>query len=90
MTLASSIEVCRAHDSSYSQANGDREAERAVQTVKKFLLKAEDPYVAPLNYRATPLQCGFSPAEMSMGRHMRTRVPVVLHRLHQIGPGCLT
>ena len=29
------------------------------------------------NYRATPLQCGYSPAEMSMGRHLRTRVPAV-------------
>ena len=47
--------------------------------VKNFLLKAEDPYLVlhVLNYRATPLQCGFSPAEMSMGRHLRTRVPAV-------------
>ncbi|XP_041372842.1 uncharacterized protein K02A2.6-like [Gigantopelta aegis] len=59
----------------YPQVNG--KVERAIQTVKNFLLKAEDPYLALLNYRATPLQCGFSPAEMSMGCCLRTRVPVV-------------
>ena len=59
----------------YPKVNG--ESERSVQTVKNFLLKAEDPYLALLNFRATPLQCGFSPAEMSMGRRLRTRVPAV-------------
>ncbi|KAK7106504.1 hypothetical protein V1264_017754 [Littorina saxatilis] len=59
----------------YPQANG--EAERAVQTLKQLLLKAEDPYVAMLNYRATSLQCGFSPAERLMGRRLRTKVPAV-------------
>ena len=61
----------------YPQANG--EAERAVQTVNNFLL-------ALLNYRATPLQCGFNPAERSMGRHMRTRVPAVPASLASDGP----
>jgi hypothetical protein len=59
----------------YHEGNG--EAERAVETVKNFLTKAEDPYLALLQYRATPLQTGYSPSEMSMGRKLRTRVPVV-------------
>ena len=59
----------------HPQGNG--EAERAVQTVKKLLKKADDPYVALLNYRATPLQHGSSPAELLMGRKLRTRVPTL-------------
>ena len=54
----------------HPQGNG--EAERAVQTVKKLLKKADDPYVALLNYRATPLQHG-----LLMGRKLRTRVPTL-------------
>ena len=46
------------------QANG--EAERAVQTVNNALM----------SYRATPLENGYSPAEMLFGRKIRTTVPV--------------
>ena len=59
----------------HPQGNG--EAERAVQTVKKLLKKADDPYVALLNYNATPLQHGSSPAELLMGKKLRTRVPTL-------------
>ena len=59
----------------HPQGNG--EAEHAVLTVKKLLKKADDPYVALLNYRATPLQHGSSPAELLMGRKLRTRVPTL-------------
>ena len=58
----------------YPQSNG--EAERNVQTVKKLLKKAEDPYMALLMYRATPLHNGLSPAEILMGRKLRTKLPI--------------
>lgn len=57
----------------FPQSNG--EAERAVQTVKNLLEKEDDPYVALLVYRTTPLQIGFSPAELLMSRKLRTTIP---------------
>lgn len=61
----------------YPQSNGL--AERGVGIVKQMLKKAteetSDPYLALLNYRATPLKGGMSPAELSMGRKLRTRLP---------------
>ena len=52
----------------FPQSNG--EAERAVKTVKAMLKKSEDPYLAMLAYRSTPLQNGFSPSELLMNRHL--------------------
>ena len=49
----------------YPKSNG--EAERAVQTVKNLLQKSGDHYPA---YRTTPLQCGYSPAQLLMSRNL--------------------
>ena len=60
----------------YPQSNGL--AERAVQTVKKLLKESKDPYQAVLSYRSTPLPwCNISPAELLMGRQLRTALPQV-------------
>ena len=58
----------------YPQSNG--EVERAVQTMKTILNKCDDEYLALLTYRNTPLQNGYSPAQLNMGRKLKTRVPI--------------
>ena len=64
----------------FPQSNGH--SERAVQTVKKLLKGSEDPYMALLSYRSTPLPwCGYSPAELLMGRCIRSNLPQTLHSL---------
>ena len=58
----------------YPQSNG--QAERAVQTVKKLLKKADDPYKAVLDYRNTNIEeIGLSPAQMFLGRRLKTDLP---------------
>lgn len=56
----------------YPQGNGA--AERAVQTVKRLLTKSVDPHLAILAYRTSPLENGFSPAELLMGRKLRSTI----------------
>lgn len=61
----------------YPQSNG--QAEKGVHILKQLLKKAtdstSDPYLALLSYRASPLQCGLSPAELLMNRKLRTTLP---------------
>ena len=61
----------------YAQSNG--KAEKGVHIVKQLLKKAQesnsDPYLALLSYRASPLEHGMSPAELLMGRRLRTTIP---------------
>ena len=54
---------------------GNSESERAVQTCKRLLERAEDPYIALMEYRATPIRNGYSPAELRMGRKIKTILP---------------
>ena len=55
---------------------GNALAERTVKTVKDLLKKSKDPYLALMVYRATPFPwCGRSPAELLMGRQLRTDLP---------------
>ena len=65
--------------SRYPQSNG--EAERMVQTMKKLLTKSDDPYQGLLSYRSAPLSNGYSPAELLMGRQLRSFVPTTLATL---------
>ncbi len=48
-----------------------------VQTVRRMLSSSGDLYTALLSYPATPLPwCNLSPAELSMGRRLRTSLPL--------------
>ena len=59
----------------FPSSNG--QAERAVQTVKNLLKNSNDPFLALLSYRATPLPwCGRSPAELLMGRKIHSTLPM--------------
>ena len=63
----------------YPQANG--EAERAVRTIKTLLSKNDDSLLALLAYCSTPLHNGYSPAELLMGRKLKTTVPSITRSL---------
>ena len=53
-----------------------------MQTVKNLLKKSDDPYLALLIYRSTPLpNSEHSPAELLMSRKLRTDLPILNHDL---------
>ena len=55
-------------------------AEKGVSIAKKILAKArdtrQDPYLFLLEYRNTPLECGYTPAQLLIGRRTKSVVPV--------------
>ena len=57
----------------YPRSN--RKAERGVKAMKALLKKRDEPYLALLVYRSTPLSNGYLPAELLMNRKLRTNVP---------------
>ena len=57
----------------FPQSNGA--AEKAVQTAKSLLKKSPYPFLALLSYRTTSLNNGMSPAQLLMGRQLRSTVP---------------
>ena len=65
------------HTSSPNHPQSNGEAERAVQTVKSMLNKAEDPYLGPLAFQVPSLANGYSPAELFIGRKPRSTVPMI-------------
>jgi hypothetical protein len=66
----------------YAQSNGL--VERAVQTVKDILKKADhegkDPYLSLLDYRNTQIDAG-SPAQLLMGRRLKGKLPTTSNLL---------
>ena len=56
----------------YPESNGM--AERAVRTVKDMWMRETDKNSALMAYRSSPLESGYSPAQLLYGRQIRTKV----------------
>ena len=67
--------------SSFRQGMGESAVKTVKILLKKCQMSGEDPYAALLNYRSTPIKNGYSPAELVMGRKLRTKVPILSSEL---------
>jgi transposase InsO family protein len=63
----------------YSQGNGLAEA--YVQIAKNRMKKSKDPWLAFLEIKNTPIECGESPAKLLMSRELRSVLPVTRESL---------
>ncbi|UYV64850.1 K02A2.6-like [Cordylochernes scorpioides] len=64
----------------FPQSNGMEVA--GVKIAKLILKKNQDPSLGLLEYRSTPLENGYSPAELLMGRKLRTTLPIAPENLN--------
>ncbi|UYV79296.1 hypothetical protein LAZ67_17001982 [Cordylochernes scorpioides] len=64
----------------FPQSNGMAEA--GVKIAKLILKKNQDPSLGLLEYRSTPLENGYSPAELLMGRELRKTLPIAPENLN--------
>jgi len=62
----------------FAQSNG--QAESGVKIAKKILIKNEDSNLGLLTYRTIKLECGYSPAELIMGRTPRSSIPQIKNK----------
>ena len=59
----------------FAQSNG--QTEHFIQTIKRMMKKADDIYLALLEYRNTPITgTSFLPAQIVMSRTPRSKIPV--------------
>ncbi|UYV66897.1 hypothetical protein LAZ67_4003261 [Cordylochernes scorpioides] len=64
----------------FPQSNGMAEA--GVKIAKLILKKNQDPSLGLLEYRSTPLENSYSPAELLMGCKLRTTLPIAPENLN--------
>ncbi|UYV68297.1 K02A2.6-like [Cordylochernes scorpioides] len=64
----------------FPKSNGMAEA--GVKIAKLILKKNQDPSLGLLEYRSTPLENSYSPAELLMGRKLRTTLPIAPENLN--------